>query len=278
MFHNIVANFRTVSGICEGFIKDAIRTNPVLPLNLISYRFQEFYSSDLRNTFLKEVNLYLDKAIYQYILSKDLLGRGDFSWGAVTQYYANFFAISGLIRLYENGFSRLGNMSLEVESQAGSHRIRKISSEGLHRVVWNKYYSLFQSFDYKRHIFYVIYVPYQNSNYYFEPDRRNNLNYDPGMGYQELHQGASTIRNLIKERVRDNYSEDSFSRANEWIDLDAISQYRIRLLANIVAEIDRLSEFPTFCRERLANRKKLIQKYEKDKKFKDRVVQWIEGE
>lgn len=278
MYHNIVEKFRTVSGICEGFVKDAIRVNPVLPPNQITTYYQPFYSQDLRNTFLKEINLYLDKAMYQYILSRELLNNGNFSWGAVTQYYANFFTISGLIRLFETGFSRIGNISLEVESQESSYRIRKINAEGLHRVVWSKYYLLFKEFNYKRHIFYLIYVPYDNSNYYYESDRRNELNYAPGAGYQEIYQTNSTIRYLINERVKDNYSKDSFSRANEWVDLDAITQYRIRLLANIISEIDKLSDFPVFCRERFSNRKKIVQKYERNKKIKDRIVGWLEGE
>ncbi|MFZ5995072.1 MAG: hypothetical protein ACOYU4_08815 [Thermodesulfobacteriota bacterium] len=278
MFHGIVKKFRSASGVCDGFIKDAVRTNPVLPPNLLTYRFQQFYAKEIRNTFFKEANLYLDKAIYQYILSRGLLKDGNFSWGAVTQYYANFFAISGLIRLFESGFSRIGNASIEVDSQEDIYRIRKISSEGLHRVVWGKYYILFNAFDYKREVFYNVYVPYEPGNYYFESDRRNNLNYDPGVGYQEIYQTTYTIRDLIKERVRDNYPKTSFSRSNEWLDLDTITQYRIRLLANIISEIDKLSDFPLFCRERLSNRKKLVQKYEKDRKLRERVVEWLEGE
>lgn len=278
MFHNIVANFRSLSGICEGFVKDAIRMNPMLPPNLITKRFQDFYSRDLRNSFYKEVNLYLDKAIYQYIFSRVLLKNGNFSWGAVTQYYATFFSISGLIRLFENGFSKIGNVSVEVESQANSYRIRTIGAEGLHRVVWHKYYVLFKGFDYKPHIFYVVYSPYENNNYYFESDRRNDLNYDPSSGYHEIYQTASTIHKLIKERTADNYSKNAFSRVNEWVDLDTIVQNRIRLLANIISEIDKLSDFPLFCRDRHSIRKQIVQKYEKDRKIKDRIVAWLEGE
>ncbi|MCL4474718.1 MAG: hypothetical protein M1508_00625 [Nitrospirae bacterium] len=278
MFHSIVAKFRTASGVCDGFVKDAVRTNPVLPPNLITKRFQPFHAKEIRNTFFKEVNLYLDKAIYQYILSRRLLRDGNFSWGAVTQYYANFFAISGLIRLFENGFSRIGNTSIEVDSQANIYRIRKISSEGLHRVVWGKYYALFNDFDYKREVFYAVYVPYEPGNYYFESDRRNNLNYDPGVGYQELYQTRKTIQSLVRERARDLYSSTSFSSQNEWIDLDSLTQQRIRLLGNVIFEIDRVSEFPSFGRERLLKRNAIVHKYEQDKKLRDRISAWLEGE
>jgi len=232
----------------------------------------------LRNTFYKEVNLYLDKAIYQYILSRALLRNGYFSWGAVTQYYASFFSISGLIRLFENGFARIGNMSVAVEWQTNSYRIRRIATEGLHRVVWHRYYSLFKGFDYKPHIFYVVYSPYESSNYFFEPDRRNDLNYDPSSGYQEIYQTSATIRSLIKERTADIYSKNAFQRVNEWVDMDTIVQNRIRLVANIISEIDKLSDFPSFCRDRLSVRKKIVQKYEKERRIKDRIVMWLEGE
>ena len=278
MFYSIVKKFRPASGVCDGFVKDAVRTNPVLPPSFITNRFQPFYAKEIRNTFFKEVNLYLDKAIYQYIISRRLLRDGNFSWGAVTQYYANFFAISGLIRLFENGFSRIGNASIEVDSQANIYRIRKISSEGLHRVVWRKYYALFNDFDYKREIFYPVYVPYELGNYYFESDRRNSLNYDPGVGYQEIYRTRKSIKSLVKERVRDLYSNTSFSRQNEWIDLDSLTQHRIRLLGNIIFEIDRVSEFPFFCRERLLKRNAIVQNYEQDKKLRDRINAWLEGE
>lgn len=169
-------------------------------------------------------------------------------------------------------------MSVELESQATLYKIRRISSEGLHRAVWSKYYSLFKGFDYKPHIFYVVYVPYEHNNYYFECDRRNDLNYDPRLGYQEIYQTTTTIRDLMKERAKDNYSRDSFSRSNAWTDLHTITQYRIRLLANIVSEIDKLSDFPVFCQQRLSNRRKIVQKYEENRNLRDRIMQWLEGE
>jgi hypothetical protein len=169
-------------------------------------------------------------------------------------------------------------MNVAVESQADSYRIRRIPTEGLHRVVWHKYFSLFKGFDYKPHIFYVVYSPYGNNNYFFEPDRRNDLNYDPASGYQEIYQTSTTIRNLIKERTADSYSKNAFQRINEWIDMDAIVQNRIRLVANIISEIDKLSDFPLFCRNRLSVRRKIVEIYEKDRRIKDRIVAWLEGE
>ena len=74
------------------------------------------------------------------------------------------------------------------------------------------------------------------------------------------------------------FSGTTFSKADEWVDLDAITQNRIRLLANIISEIDKVSDFPVFSRERLSNRKKIVQKYEINKKIRDRIVEWLEGE
>lgn len=277
MFHKIVANFRDVSGVCEGFVKDAIRTNPALPLSLITHKFQPFYSNELKNRFFKEVNLYLDKAMYQYIISRSLLHEGIFSWGTVTQYYANFFAISGLIRLHENGFSRIGNLDVEVQQQSDIYEIRKTNTEGLHRIVWSKFYALYKGFDYKPQIFYTVYSPINNNNYY-ESDRRNEINYNPASGYQEIYQTYSTVKSLIKERTKDAYFTDKIELANEWIDSDTRTQYRIRLLANIISEIDTLSYFPTHVKERLRNREKFIQRYETDKRYRIRFLGWLTGE
>lgn len=278
MFHSIVAKFRNVSGVCEGFVKDVIRTNPVLPLNQITTTFQDFYSQDLRNSFFKEVNLYLDKAIYQYILGRRLLGEGNFSWGAVTQYYANFFAISGLIRLFEAGFSRIGKLDVEVQAQSNIYKIKKIKVEGLHRIVWLRFYSLYAVFDYKPHIFDVIYSPIKSEDYFYESDRRNEINYNPASGYNEIYQTNTSLRNLIRERTQDAYRIDHFERISEWVDLDNITQYRIRLLANIVFEIDRFSDFPLHAKGRFINRKNIIQKYEGNKKHRERFMGWLEGE
>ena len=277
MFNNIVTRFINVSGVCEGFVKDVIRTNSILPLQFISTTPQAFYSQNLRDAFLKEVNFYLDKAIYQYILSKELLNKGNFSWGAVTQYYANFFAISGLIRLHEHGFSRIGNLDVEVQYQPNIYRIKKINVKGLHRVVWSKYYFLYKGFNYKPHIFYIVYSPLKTYDFYYESDRRNDINYNPATGYNEIYQTFNTIRNLIKERTKDTYSKNQIYQTDEWVDIDNITQYRIRLLGNIIFEIDKLSNFPTFAKERSTKRKNIIHRYENNKKYRERIMGWLEG-
>jgi hypothetical protein len=279
MFNNIVAKFINVSGVCEGFVKDAIRTNPILPLPFISTTPQAFYSQNLRAAFFKEVNSYLDKAIYQYILSKELLNKGNFSWGAVTQYYANFFAISGLIRLHEHGFSRIESLDVEVQYQPNdrTYRIKKINVKGLHRVVWSTFYSLYNGFDYKPHIFYIVYSPLKSNNFYYESDRRNDINYNPATGYNEIYQTFNAINNLIKERTKDTYSKDRIYQTDEWSDLDNITQYRIRLLGNIIFEIDKLTDLPTYAKERSIKRKNIIHRCE-NKKYRERIIGWLEGE
>ncbi|MDP2682089.1 MAG: hypothetical protein Q8P28_04665, partial [Deltaproteobacteria bacterium] len=45
---------------------------------------------------------------------------GNFSWGAVTQYYSSFFAISGLIRLHEVAFVRISSNDYEIQHDTGT--------------------------------------------------------------------------------------------------------------------------------------------------------------
>lgn len=202
---------------------------------------------------------------------------GQFTWSAITQYYANFFAISGLIRLCEYGFSRIGNIDVEILYDSGIYKIRKIKVEGLHRIVWKTFYTLYKNFNYKPNIFYIIYSPIINNNVYYESNRRNDFNYNPGKGYNEIYFTRNTILKQKKEFLVDTYSSSKFIKVNEWIDLDNITQYRIRLLANIISEIDKITEFPAHAKERFIIRKNLIHKYEKDKRHRERFLAWLEG-
>ncbi len=278
MVYKIINKFMSVSGVHNKFIKDAIRENPYVPPSSITKSFQSFSLSDLKKSFYKEVNLYLDKSIYQYIISRELLNSGHFSWAAVTQYYANYYSISGLIRLHEHGFSKIGNKGIEIQNDsANKYKVRKISNNGLHRVVWDKFYSLFQNFDYKPHIFYFICVPLQSNNNYYESDRRNTINYGPGEGYNEIYYTQSKIQRLKKENQKDTYSINKFIRVNEWVDIDNVTQNRIRLLANVIHEVDKLSEFPIEVKERFNNRKKFISKFEAKVGIRNRIIGWLEG-
>ncbi len=278
MVEKIIKKFISVSGVHDKFIKDAIRENPYVPPSSITRSFQSFSLSDLKKSFYKEVNLYLDKSIYQYIISRQLLNNGHFSWADVTQYYANFFSISGLIRLHEHGFSMIGNNGIEIQNDsANKYKVRKISNNGLHRVVWDKFYSLFQNFNYKPHIFYFICTPLENNNNYYESDRRNTINYGPGEGYKEIYSTQSAIQRLKKENLKDSYCSNKFIRVNEWADIDNVSQNRIRLLANVIHEVDTLSDFPIEVKERLNIRKKFISKFEAKVKIRNRIIGWLEG-
>ena len=249
----------------------------MLPLHEIKSVYQKIYSSNLRDAFFKEVNLYLDKSLYHYIISKSLLSYGNFSWGAITQYYANFFVISGLIRLHEHGYSRIGNSDFEIVHSASDYKVKKLKVEGLHRIVWKKYYSLFDSFDFKPDIFNTLYSPFMDGDYYYETNRRNNINYDPSSGYKELYSSGKTINQSIKEKTKDHYNMKNFGQFNEWIDLDNITQHRIRLLANIVSYIDSNTQYPVQAKDRLLRRKKLILRYENNRKYQKRYAAWLEG-
>ncbi|MDP2682155.1 MAG: hypothetical protein Q8P28_05005, partial [Deltaproteobacteria bacterium] len=100
-------------------MKDELSEAPTLSFPL-KCNTDAFVSSNLVNIFYKEANLYLDKALYQYILSHRLIADGNFSWGAVTQYYSSFFAISGLIRLHEVAFVRISSNDYEIQHDTGT--------------------------------------------------------------------------------------------------------------------------------------------------------------
>lgn len=266
-----------MSGVYNKFLKDELSEAPTLFLPL-KCKTEAFVSSNLINIFYKEVNLYLDKALYQYILSHRLIADGNFSWGAVSQYYSSFFAISGLVRLHEVAFVRIGSNDYEIQHDTGTvYKIRLMKTKGLHRPVWETYYKLYNNFTHENKVFLWIVRPYMN-DIYFDTNRRNDINYAPGKGYDEIYQTTATINRLKKERASDLYSPTEFYKENEWTDTTVLTQHRIRLLANLTYKIDSQSDYPAQVKERVNNREKLIQKYEDDIRYRKRYLSWIKGE
>lgn len=270
--------FSEVSGVYNKYLKDEIREIPTLLLKQVTQKFTPFLSSNLLNIFYKEANLYLDKALYQYIISRKLMAKGDFSWGAVTQYYASFFAISGLLRLQEAAFVRIDASDYEVSKtdDGNIYNIRTARTKGLHRIAWKTFYSLYKDFSCEDTIFSYVVNPYKGEIYY-DTNRRNDINYAPGKGYDEIYQTAATINRFKKERTSDLYSSTKFHKENEWIDATVLTQHRIRLLANLICKIDKDSIFPAQVKDRISDRNNLIQKYEEDLKYRKRYNSWIDG-
>jgi len=60
-------------------------------------------------------------------------------------------------------------------------------------------------------------------------------------------------------------------------DIDASTQYRIRLLANIISEIDNVNVHRSIVKERFESRKKMILHYEENIKYQKRYLSWLEG-
>lgn len=274
-----LSKFSKVSGVCNKFLKDEIRETPTLLLPQITQKFTPFLSSNLLNVFYKEVNLYLDKALYQYIIARKLMAKGNFSWGAVTQYYASFFAISGLLRLNEAAFVRIDISDYEVSKtdDGNIYNIRTARTKGLHRIVWKTFYSLYKDFSCEDTIFSYVVNPYKGEIYY-DTNRRNDINYAPGKGYDEIYKTTTIVNRFKKERLNDRYASTSFYDDNDWVNSDVLTQHRIRLLANLICKIDKDSIFPAQVKDRISDRKNLIQKYEEDLKYRKRYNSWIDGE
>lgn len=279
MYLTSFSKFSQVSGIYNKFLKGELVETPTLFLQQVKHnKFESFVSANLTNIFYKEANLYLDKALYQYILSRKLITSENFSWGAVTQYYASFFVISGLIRLHEVAFVRIGANDYEIQSDTGMvYKIRLMKTKGLHRTVWETYYKLYKNFTHANKVFSCVMTPYM-SDIYFDTNRRNDINYAPSKGYDEIYQTKTTTNRLKKERTSDSYSPTNFYKENEWVDVSVLTQHRIRLLANLICKIDGQSDFPVQAKERVDNREKIIQRYEDDIRYRKRYLSWIRGE
>lgn len=143
----------------------------------------------IKNTFLNEANIQLNKALYNWSIYKRLVEKGLYSWGIVTLYYAQFYSIIGLLNLQGIAFPRpylqtSSGTPKEIQFHVYPEHflenkivfeIRRLNKP--HEDIWREYYNTYKGYRHELSKFNALYQ-YDMDNPLDPVKMRMNANYD----------------------------------------------------------------------------------------------------
>ncbi len=249
-FSSISTVWKDCTGYSPRFASEQIEGYVGLPADAFSTSaWVPFASPQLREALFHEATHYVDRALYQLVVGKDLVSEGRLSWGLVAYYYSSFFSAQAAIRLKGIFFVKL-NYDIESKSPpthrlevvnllTNKYRIRKASAMGEHLRVWNAFNEEFRNVSalpsWSRYA--VITAETDPELRLVEMHQRHLINYVPGRGYIELRSPgvAEDLQAALGENVIANQAA---SLADDYLQLEIRAFFRLRFCLQLLTEID----------------------------------------
>ena len=155
---------------------------------------------------------YFCRAFYNFYAHDKLIEHGYSTWSGITNYYASFFCIHSLLRVQGRCITRIwrpNRKQFYIFPSDFLHHIYVICAETkpAHDAAWDRYYDIYDGFSYEENAdFETIYKKKNVGRPDEEIDFRNQRNYEPYQGYEEIREPL-----LIAEMVK-RYEDKKFSR------------------------------------------------------------------
>lgn len=250
VFSSIPTVWKDCTGYSSSFASEQIEHYVGLPAAAFStVSWVSFTSPQLREALFYEATHYVDRALYQLVVGKQLVNNGRLAWGLVAYYYSSFFAAQAAIRLkgiffvkvnYEKEIQPPPTHRLEVVNLlSNNYRIRKAGSMGEHNRVWNTFYEEFKDVSsrpsWSRYA--VISAENDPEMRLVEMHQRHLINYVPGHGYSELWSPSDAMQ-LQKSLSANVIADQVAALADDYLQLEMRAFLRLRFCLQILSEID----------------------------------------
>jgi hypothetical protein len=250
LFSSIPLVWKDCTGYARRFASEQIERYVGLPPSAFSTTsWASFTSPQLREALFNEASHYVDRALYQLAVGKQLVSTGRLSWGLVAYYYSSFFSAQAAIRLkgiffvkvnYDSESNPPPTHRLEVVNLlSDQYRIRSTGAKGEHQRVWNCFYEEFRNVsgnpNWSR---YAIITAEQDVELRLvEMHQRHLVNYVPGRGYIELR-SPSEADALTADLAADVISDQAAALADDYLQLEMRAFLRLRFCLQLLTAID----------------------------------------
>lgn len=153
--------------------------------------------NDITSLVLGEALEYFCRAFYNFYAQDKLIQHGYATWSGVTNYYASFFGIHSLLRLQGRCITSIwrprGKRFHIFPYSFLEHKYvictNRVSGRSAHDATWSIYYDVYDSFTYRDNLhFESIFKKKNVGTVEEEIDFRNQINYEPYQGYQEIRE------------------------------------------------------------------------------------------
>ena len=250
LFSSIPSVWKDCSGYSPRFASEQVEGYVGLPGEAFSTTsWVPFTSPQLRESLFREATHYVDRALYQLVVGKNLVRAGRLAWGLVAYYYSSFFSTQASIRFKGIFFVKV-NYDLEVNPPPthrlevvnllkNQYQIRKAAGGGgEHQRVWNAFYSEFGNVSalpsWARYE--VITAETDPEIRLIEMHQRHMINYVPGHGYVELFSpgDAAELQNSLGGDV---IADQAGAMADDYLQLEMRAFLRLRFCLQLLTAI-----------------------------------------
>ncbi|PMC35499.1 hypothetical protein CJ195_19020 [Bacillus sp. UMB0899] len=234
--------------------------------------------NSFKSCLLYEANLQFNKALYNWSSYKRLVTKGLWSWAYVTLYYAQFYAVTGLLNIQGNAFTRPifqdKEHQLHIYPEDFERGIFIIESRRLnkpHEDVWRQFYNVYKKFRFKLTEYHELYQ-YDQENQFNAIQKRNFTNYDILYDFPEYNFNEDELLSF-----RENMSRDIFQvqDKDEFLNEEFIASLRIKLLFEQLDEILSSDNFGEIKSEFNEKRKTMLHLTSDDTPVKNAFHEWI---
>ncbi|KMN94520.1 hypothetical protein VL08_13785 [Bacillus subtilis] len=202
--------------------------------------------NDFKSCLLYEGNLQFNKALYNWSSYKRLVSKGLWSWAYVTLYYAQFYAVTGLLNIQGNVFTR----PVLREKEHQFHIYPENFEDGVfilesrrlnkpHEDVWRQYYNVYRRARYKLQDYNELYQ-YDEENQFKAIHDRNFTNYDISYKFLEYEYSREELKAFQESMSRNIFLVKD---RNRFLNIEYIASLRIKLLYEQLDEILTNNEF-----------------------------------
>ncbi|MEP0883348.1 hypothetical protein NDI49_17480 [Trichocoleus sp. ST-U3] len=177
------------------YVKEVLNENlMILPKN--KGETTTLFRAEMSRALLHESILYLLRSMSQIVSYEAAYTKHQFSWAAVTLYYANYFSVLSMNRLAGVAISTANGTSYEVKADTiqSNFFIERIAVNN-HKLIWDTNYDLYSSFNWYDNSYdgTIINVPLKDRKH-TERKEREYLNYHPD-SYKELFKSHKKQQN-----------------------------------------------------------------------------------
>jgi len=205
---------------------------------------------EITSLVLAEALEYFYRAFSNFFAQDELIQHGYYTWSGVTNYYVSLFSIHCLLRLQGRAITRIwrpkGKQFYIFPYEFSNHQYvicsNQVEGKSAHDAAWSIYYSVYDGFRYTENLdFEYIFKRRWVGTTEEEIDFRNQINYEPYQGYEEIFDPR-----LIPEKIR-QYMDKRFTSNREIATLSRLTtdpdyKYYARAVLRLIFSYTLLSD------------------------------------
>jgi len=208
--------------------------------------------TEITSTILGESVEFLCRSLYNFYAQDKLIEHCFTTWSGVTNYYSSFFSIHSLLRLQGRCITLIkrprGKKIYIFPYDFVKHQYvvctNNVDRKSSHDAAWKTFFDVYDGFDYPDNLHFESIFKQKNIGTVEEEiDFRNQINYEPYQGYEEIRE-PEKIESTIEEYENKKFSNNEIELLS-YLTTDPYYKYYARSVLRIIFSYTLLKQIAT---------------------------------